>query len=111
MTQFTRPEIQNVVRECSKLASFPTKKAIKAMKRIMWHCVYTKKQGLVLKPDVQWNGRRGFKFRIKGVSNSEYAKDKMRKSVNGWSIFLCNALILYKSKMMPIIALLVTEAE
>eukprot|EP00957_Ditylum_brightwellii_P132060 10068767-Ditylum_brightwellii.AAC.1 len=51
-TQFTRPEMQNAVRECSKLASFPTKKAIKAMKQIMWYCVYTKKQGLVLKPDV-----------------------------------------------------------
>eukprot|EP00957_Ditylum_brightwellii_P059126 4486102-Ditylum_brightwellii.AAC.1 len=81
------------------------------MKRIMWYCVYTKKQGLVLKPDVQWNGRRGFKFRIKGFSDSEYAKEETRKSMNGWSVFLCNTPILYKNKMMPIIALLVTKAE
>eukprot|EP00957_Ditylum_brightwellii_P029631 2239212-Ditylum_brightwellii.AAC.1 len=84
---------------------------MKAMKCIMRYCVFTKKRGLVLKPDVQWNGRKGFKFRIKGYSDSEYSKDKSRCSVNRWSVFMCNAPISYKSKMMPIVALFVTEVE
>eukprot|EP00957_Ditylum_brightwellii_P118928 9070672-Ditylum_brightwellii.AAC.1 len=48
---------------------------------------------------------------IKGLSDSEYAKDKIRRSVNGWSVFLCEAPILIKSKMMTIVTLLFTNAE
>jgi hypothetical protein len=38
-------------------------------------------------------------------------KDDSKKPVNGWAVWLCNAPVSFKSKMMPIVALSVTEAE
>ena len=35
----------------------------------------------------------------------------MRRSVNGWVVFLCGAVVNAKSKMMSVVALSVTEAE
>eukprot|EP00957_Ditylum_brightwellii_P034873 2642690-Ditylum_brightwellii.AAC.1 len=55
--------------------------------------------------------RPEMKNSIKGLNNLEYAKDKTRWSVNGWSVFMFEAPITFKSKMMPIVALSVTEAE
>eukprot|EP00957_Ditylum_brightwellii_P062626 4753048-Ditylum_brightwellii.AAC.1 len=81
------------------------------MKRAMKYCFSTPKHGLKLSPKGTWDGRKGYKFAIVDCSNSEYAKDETKRSVNGWSVFLCYASISYKSKMMPIVALLVTEAE
>eukprot|EP00957_Ditylum_brightwellii_P046123 3499287-Ditylum_brightwellii.AAC.1 len=81
------------------------------MHRVMKYCLHTPKHGLKLKPKGVWDGQRDFMFHIKDLSDSEYAKDKSRRSVNGWSVFLCEAPISFKSKMMPIVALLVTEAE
>eukprot|EP00957_Ditylum_brightwellii_P031787 2410375-Ditylum_brightwellii.AAC.1 len=49
--------------------------------------------------------------KIEGLSNSEYAKDESRCSVNGLSVFLCKAPIILKSKRMPIVVLLVTEVQ
>eukprot|EP00957_Ditylum_brightwellii_P129784 9899951-Ditylum_brightwellii.AAC.1 len=48
---------------------------------------------------------------MKGYSDSEYVKDESHWSINGWLVFLCEAPISYKSKMMLIVALSVTEAE
>jgi hypothetical protein len=51
-------------------------------------------------------------FEIKGYSDSGWAKDPdPRRSVSGWSTFLFDLPISLKSKMMPIVALSVTEAE
>ena len=83
-----------------------------AMKRVMKYCVATPYRGLELKPTRKWNGvDKEFLFRIHGLSDSEYAKDSSRKSINGWAVFLEDAPISMKSKMMPIVALSVTEAE
>ena len=42
----------------------------------------------------------------------DYAKDiEARKSVNGWLVYLCGAVVAAKSKMMDVTALLVMEAE
>jgi hypothetical protein len=83
-----------------------------AMKRVMKYCVATPHRGMELKPSRTWDGiDKNFLFRISGMSDSEYAKDPSRKSVNGWAVFLENAPVSIKSKMMPIVALSVTEAE
>ena len=50
-------------------------------------------------------------LRIRGMSDSEYIKDPSRHSVNGWICFLEGCSINCASKMMPVIALSVTEAE
>jgi hypothetical protein len=51
-------------------------------------------------------------FEIIGSSDSDGAKDPdTRRSVSGWSTFLFDSPISMKSKMMPIVALSVTEAK
>ena len=78
----------------------------------MKYCVGTPNRGLLLKPDVEWDGDQNFEFEIKGIKDSDYAKDpETRRSVNGWTVFLCSAPITMKSKMMPVVALSVTEEE
>eukprot|EP00957_Ditylum_brightwellii_P054520 4130425-Ditylum_brightwellii.AAC.1 len=75
------------------------------------YCGMTPKCGLLLKPEGKWNGQNRFMFELTGCSDSEYAKDESRRSVNRWSVFLCKAPISVKSKMMPVIVLSVAEAE
>jgi hypothetical protein len=111
MMRWTRPEILNRVRELSRYMSGATKTHIAALHRAMKYCVDTAKRGLLLKPDGIWDGTCEYLFRIKGKSDSEYAKDETRRSVNGWAVWLCLAPVAFRSKMMPIIALSVTEAE
>jgi hypothetical protein len=57
------------------------------------------------------DGGNNFEFTINGKSDSEYAKDATRRSVNGWAVWLNDALITFRSKMMPIVALSVMEAD
>eukprot|EP00957_Ditylum_brightwellii_P082140 6246398-Ditylum_brightwellii.AAC.1 len=91
--------------------STPNNISAKAMKRAMKYCTTTPNRGLFLKPKGKWDGTANFLFEIKGASDSEYAKALNRRSINGWTVFLNCAPINYKSKMMPIVALLVTKAE
>jgi len=77
----------------------------------MKYCIATPDWGLTLKPDSVWDGRKGFEFTVSGMSDSEYAADESRYSVNGWSTWLNGAPVTCRSKMMPIIALSVMEAE
>lgn len=111
MMRWSRPEILNAVRECSKFMSGAWEIHTGAMKRIMRYVVNTAARGLKLSPNAEWNGSKDFLFTIEGWSDSEYAKDDSRRSVNGWCVLLCGAAIAFRSKMMPIVALSVTEAE
>lgn len=77
----------------------------------MKYCVGTANRGLTLAPFGEWNGTKHFSFELIGLSDSEYAKDESRHSVNGWSTWLNEANVTARSKMMPIIALSVMEAE
>jgi hypothetical protein len=111
MMRWTRPEILNSVRELSRAMLGATMSHLQAMQRVMKYCVSTSKRGLLLKPTGVWDGGAEFEFTINGKSDSEYAKDETRKSVNGWAVWLNDAPISFRSKMMPIVALSVTEAE
>jgi hypothetical protein len=65
-----------------------------------------------LKPYVKWNGDPEFKLVIRGISDSDFAKDpETRKSVSRNSIFLCGAPVIQHSTMQRIVALSVTEAK
>jgi hypothetical protein len=78
----------------------------------MAYCVATAKRGINIAPNTRWNGSPEFKFVISGRADSDYAKDlERRRSVSGIKSFLCGAVITMRSKMMPIVALSVTEAE
>jgi hypothetical protein len=111
MMRWTRPEILNSVRELSRAMAGATLYHKQAMRRVMKYCVSTPDRGLLLKPTGIWDGGAEFEFIINGKSDSEYAKDETRRSVNGWAVWLNDAPISFRSKMMPIVALSVTEAE
>ena len=82
------------------------------MQRVMSYCVSTRERGLTIAPNGEWNGEQDYEFEITGRSDSDYAKDmEARKSVNGWIVYLCGAVVAVKSKMMDVVALSVTEAE
>eukprot|EP00957_Ditylum_brightwellii_P007111 539753-Ditylum_brightwellii.AAC.2 len=93
------------------MPSFPSKTASKKIRRVLKYCTLTPRRGLFLRPKGNWDGTEKFLFEISGSSNSEYAKAKNRRSLNGWLVFLNEAPINYKSKMMPIVVLSVTEAK
>ena len=101
----------NAVRETSKFMMRANQTHMAAMLRVMKYCVSTGTDGLILKPKGDWDRTENFQFEIVGKSDSEYAKDDSRRSVNGWSTFLNESSVSFRSKMMPVVALLVTEAE
>ena len=71
----------------------------------------TRDKRLTLSPNEIWDGTKTFVFKIRGMSDSDYAKDESRHSVNGWSTWVCGAIATCQSKMMPIITLSVMEME
>jgi hypothetical protein len=112
LSKYSKPSILNTVRELSRFGGNPTMAHKKAMLRCMKYCVETANQGLILKPNQQWDGSREFEFEITGYSDSDYAKDpETRRSVSGWSAFLNGAPYTRKSKMQKFVTLSVTEAE
>jgi hypothetical protein len=69
-------------------------------------------RGLLLKPTMRWDGSPMLLFEITGYSDLDWAKDPItRRSVSGWSTFLFDSPISMKNKMMPIVAVSITEAE
>jgi hypothetical protein len=112
VTRWTRPDIINYVRELSRFAGGALMAHMKAMYRCMAYCVATSKRGINIAPNTRWNGSPEFKFVISGRADSDYAKDlETRRSVSGIITFLCGAVIIMRSKMMPMVALSVIEAE
>ena len=109
----SRPEILNRVRELSRYVSKPAMKHMEAMRKVMGYCLETPERGLTLKPSRKWDGKdRNFEFIIRGKSDSDFAKDpETRRSVKGWAVFLEDAPISMKSKMLEYVAMSVTEAE
>ena len=113
MTRWSRPEIQNAVRELARQGSAPVEAHVKAMHRAMEYCINTPNRGWKLKPERTWNGKdKSFKFRISGKADSDYAKCPVtRRSVSGYATFLEGAPVTVKSAMQKFVALSVTEAE
>ena len=113
MMRWSRPEVQNAVRELTRQGSAPTKAHIKAMHRAMEYCVGTPNRGWLLRPTRKWDGKdKSYKFRIRGQSDSDYAKCPVtRRSVSGYATFLEDAPVTVKSAMQKIVTLSVTEAE
>ena len=113
MTCWSRPEIQNAVRDLSRHGSAPTQSHIKAMHRSMEYCLGTEERGWLLRPSRQWDGKnKNFKFRIHKMSDLDYAKClKTRRSGSVYATFLEGALVNVKSSMQKVVALSVTKAE
>jgi hypothetical protein len=112
LMKWTRPDMLNAVRELSRFMSGASGAHLKAMYRAMKYCVETPNRGLLLRPDAKWNGDANFEFVVSGRSDSDYAKDPdRRRSVSGYSTFLCGAPVTMKSRMQGCVTLSVTEAE
>ena len=78
----------------------------------MKYCIRTKSRGWVLKPTRKWDGKKGFKFRISGRSDSGYAKcPATRRSVSGYNVKLEGAIVIVASYMQKSTTLSVTESE
>ena len=67
---------------------------------------------MVLKPDGIWDGNPDtYEFVISGRSDSDYAREELRKSVSGHCVMLNGAPVMFKSRTQRIVALLVCEAK
>ena len=112
LERWSRPEIQNSVRELSRHCQQASKAHVKAMLRVMKYCVSTPNRGWLLKPNRKWDGSKDFEFEVSGCSDSNYAKcPDTRRSVSGYSAKLEGVPISAKSSTQKIVALSVTEAE
>jgi hypothetical protein len=113
MMRWSRPDVLNATREVSRFGQGANPAQAQALTREMEYCVQTPERGLLLKPTGVWDGKdKSYKFVVKGVSDSEFAKDiATRRSVGGHTVYLCGAPVMLTSKMQRIVAASVTEAE
>jgi hypothetical protein len=113
MVRWSRLDCQNATRECSQFMQKATRKCVDHLDRLCNYIVSTKERGYTIRPDNpgSWDGTRDYLFKISGESDSNYAKDPTRRSVNAGCTYLNGALIRMFCKMMPIVALSTTEAE
>jgi hypothetical protein len=113
LSRWSHPDISNSVCELSRFTSRAQESHIKAIKRLMDYCWGTKNRGLIIKQSGKWTGKvDGRKFVIKGMSDSDYAKDlDTRRSVSGYSVFLNGAPFAMKRKMQDVVTLSISEAE
>ena len=69
--QWSRPEICHAVRDLAKMMGRGSNEAIKAMHRVMEHCVGTPTRGVTLQPEGSWDGTKDYNFIISGQSDSD----------------------------------------
>ena len=108
LVKHSRPDISNPVRELSKGMKRANNAHLKSLHRLISFVVNTKERGLLIKPLM--DGKMDWKMEI--FSDSDWASDRdTRKSVNGWSVFLCGSLICWGSRSQKHVTLSSTEAE
>jgi hypothetical protein len=107
LVKHSRPDINNAVRELSKVADGATEAHWDKLLRTIKFVLDTENYALLLNPVL---GQQG--FHMIGLSDSEYAGDRdTRISVYGYMIYFCGALIAWKSKSGRSVTLSSTEAE
>jgi len=113
MCRFTKPSIQNAVRDLSRRVKGATIDRVDVMHRAMIYCVATKDQGWVLRPKRTWNGKdKSFASLLDGKSDSDYAAcQETRRSVAGYVGYLEGSLVMARSVMQKRSTLSTTEAE
>ncbi len=96
MCRFTKPSIQNAVRDLSRRVKGATVDHVHAMHRVMNYCVITKDKGWALRPNRTWDGKdKSFAFVLEGKSDSDYAVcQETRRSVTGYVGYLEGSLVV-----------------
>ena len=110
--QYSRPDIAQAVRDLARHMTRGDESHLEAMKRCMRYLTGTKDAGLTLQPTRKWDGAKDFLFRVRGVSDSDYAKDtQTRRSISGYVVYLEDAPVMHRSATQKTVALSVCEAE
>jgi hypothetical protein len=97
MMQWSRPDIQNATRGCSRMMAWHGGDHQKALNHLMHYVVATKERGLVIAHERIWDGSADFLFRIHGHSDSEYAAntDDRRSVFRGLGCLLRGHLLFF----------------
>ena len=84
----------------------------KAMERVMQHVLSTPNHGVIMQPDMNWDGNEAFLFTVDGMSDSGDATElESRQCCGGLQVFLNKASIAHKSKMQSSASLSMAEDE
>ena len=98
MMHYSRPELYNCVRNQARHMGHAGKKHMKAILRCMKYIVDRPNRGLVLQPDVLWDGDPKTKFIVAGRSNYDYAKESITcRSVSGGRVMLNDTPVGFRS--------------
>jgi hypothetical protein len=110
--QYIHPDIAQAVRDLTRHMTCWDETHMAGMLRYMQYSTCTKDSGLLLKPTRKWNGTNKFQFKIRGRSDSDYAKDtQTRRSVSGYVVYLEEFPVMHRSATQKRVALLSCEAE
>jgi hypothetical protein len=111
--QYSRPDIQQAVRDLARHMTRGDKSHMNAMLQCMQYLKCTKDAGLFLKPERKWGGSDSFQFKINGKSDSDYAKDtQTRQSITGYIVYVKGAPVMHRSGTQnQTVALSSCEAE
>ena len=110
--EWSRPEISHATRDLAKHMDDGRESAVPAMHRLMEYTLQRPDRGLTLKPTDKWNGSRNFLFKIRGRSDTNYAKDpETRHSVTGTRVSVNGSVTQWRSSSQKFVTLSVTEAE
>ena len=108
LTKHSRPDINNSVRELSKVLDSGTDAHYKQMLRVGKFIQTTKNIGLKIQPNIDKNTP----WKMNTYVDSDWGGDKNnRKSVSGWTIFVNECLIGWGSRGQKMVTLSSTEAE
>jgi len=112
LSNWSRPEMLNAVRELTRQVRMPSPAHIKAMIRAMNYAVSTPERGILFKSVTKWDGTKKFVINIGGESDSTQAScpDTM-KSVSGNYTTINDIPIITRSFMQDTVKLSVTESE
>ena len=110
--QYSRLEIYNATRDCTRHLQGPSKVHIKAMSHIMSYCVRTKERGFIMKPNTTWDGNPNFEITIGGRSDSDYAANPDDQiSITGCRVMVNGVPVSWRSSTQKHVTLSVTEAD
>ena len=85
---------------------------VTAMHKTMSYLVRTRNRGATLRPVGEWDGKKGYKFKVSGRSDSDYATDpESIWSVSGTRVSVNDAPVMWRSSTQKTVMLSVTEAE
>jgi hypothetical protein len=108
LIKHSRPDINNAVRELTKVVDGATKEHFNQMLRLIKYIIVTANRKLLLKATSDADG----KWKMRAMSDSDFAGDKgNRKSITGYIIYLYGCAVAWKSRAQRGVTLSSTEAE